>query len=311
MGHRRRFEVDQVDLSRHPGQTATMTRAPGAGPVATRTPAAGAGPGQLGRHLGAGRLGVGAQAAPPSGPDPDTTPPSAPRPARRAACDAAPAAARWPPPAGRCPAPRPPRRTSPRPARPACRLHRADPRRIAGRPQPVELGEHLRGGQTAVGERQHPVQRRPGQHRRQQLPAAGADRGATGQRERHVRADLGRRSRPGRRGARSRPHSAAQPTSAAAASALPPAMPPATGICLAIVDGDRATGPGALGQESARPRRPGSWRPSARRPRGSVRTECRGGRRDRHVVGQVDGMEHRHAGRGSRPDAGRRPTGAG
>ena len=47
----------------------------------------------------------------------------------------------------------------------------------------------------------------------------------------------------------SSPHSAAQPTSAAAASALPPAMPPATGICLVI---SMATGPpraGVLGQQ--------------------------------------------------------------
>ena len=97
-------------------------------------------------------------------------------------------------------------------------------------PQPVDLAEHLWRRQTAVGEGQHPVKGVARQHRGQLLAAAGAQRGAAVQRERHVAAQLGpQRMQIAPRGTPSS-HRAFIATSTAAASALPPAIPPATGM---------------------------------------------------------------------------------
>ncbi len=67
--------------------------------------------------------------------------------------------------------------------------------------QPVELGGRPRGGQAAVGDARAPSARWwAGPARADRLAAAGAQRGAAEQQERHVGAERRRRPRPGRRG---------------------------------------------------------------------------------------------------------------
>ena len=94
--------------------------------------------------------------------------------------------------------------------------------------------------------------RRPGQHRRELLAAAGAQGDAAEQAERHVAAQL--RGEPGRSSRAARvPHSASSATSAAAASALPPARPAAAGMDLAIADRGVGRHPGVRGQQLGGP----------------------------------------------------------
>ena len=58
--------------------------------------------------------------------------------------------------------------------------------------QPVQLAVDRRGGQAAVGDRDHPVPGGgAGQHRADRLAAAGAQRGAAVDQERHVGAEVG------------------------------------------------------------------------------------------------------------------------
>ena len=105
--------------------------------------------------------------------------------------------------------------------------------------------------------------------RRQHLAATVPMRGAADQRERHVAARARRRAPAGRRRASAAPRAGRRATRAAAASADPPASPPATGMSLvdvrprrlvdAVVLGEQPGGPdddvGLVGGTSARPPR--------------------------------------------------------
>ena len=99
-------------------------------------------------------------------------------------------------------------------------------RRAAGGAQPVELAVDRPGWTGRRRRSHHPVPgARPGQHRADRLAAAGAQRGAAEHQERHVRAEARRRCSASSSRVSPVPQSASQATSAAAASALPPARP--------------------------------------------------------------------------------------
>ena len=157
-----------------------------------------------------------------------------PRPGRCRASGAGPAAASRPPLRGRCAARRPSAPASPgtralheRRTPPGARAPRA--RHAAGRLR-VDVGRR----QSAVGERGHPMEAPAGQRRGEHLAAAGADRGSADERERHVAAEPAPPARAARRGRSRCPTARRRRAGRPAASALPPAMPPATGMPLVM-----------------------------------------------------------------------------
>ena len=99
--------------------------------------------------------------------------------------------------------------------------------------QPVELGVDLAAWTARRRRSRAPSGTSPRrQHRRQPLAAAGAERRAAEQRERHVAAERGGELEQVVAGRGRCPTARRSATSAAAASALPPAIPPATGMPL-------------------------------------------------------------------------------
>ena len=100
--------------------------------------------------------------------------------------------------------------------------------------QPVALGIHLGGGQPGVADREDPVEGPTGEDRRELFAPARAHRVAAGEDEGDVAAEAGGQlgelvavEARGPRAGRTRRR-------AAAASAEPPAMPPATGMSLSM-----------------------------------------------------------------------------
>ena len=113
----------------------------------------------------------------------------------------------------------------------------------------VELGVDRRRRQAALGERKDPRVGTSGEHRRKLVAAPDAE-GRTamqGEREHRCRA----RAASGSSSSREKPvpQYASQATSAAAASALPPAIPAATGNRLAHRQVHTLVDPGHLGQQ--------------------------------------------------------------
>ena len=121
--------------------------------------------------------------------------------------------------------------------------------RAAAAAQPVQLAEHGGRGEPAAVQRDHPVLGCRDSTGTICSPRPGAQRGAAVQRERDVAAQLGGRARPARRGSGRASTAPTGPTSAAAASALPPAMPPATGMPLRSTQPHVRIPVGALGQQ--------------------------------------------------------------
>ncbi len=93
---------------------------------------------------------------------------------------------------------------------------------------------HIRCRQPAVGERQHPVERTGGEHGGHLLAPSDPYRCPAQQAERNIAAEVPDASSHSSFWLRPVPHSSLHATRVAAASALPPAKPAATGIRLVI-----------------------------------------------------------------------------
>ncbi len=189
-------------------------------------------------------------------------------------------------------------------------------------PQLVQLAEHDWCAQATLGQRQHPVKSVAGQHGGDKLfAAAGSEGSATVQRERNVTPErAAKASRSGRE--KSSFHKALSATKAAAASALPPAIPPATGMPFSMtISTFGATPPSTASisrhatrgwcDRSARPRRrrrsPARSRCPQRHREGVCQRQCLKNRRQLviAVVSQVpDGKVEIHLGRGGPDDYG-------
>ena len=245
------------------------TRAPGAGPDATRHRPAGARTRRARAATRAGRLGVGAEQRHRRARSRTPRRPSAPAasPARsvrrRPGCSEMAAGCRSLPSAAATAA------GSPLASAASMSVDRHRP--AAGRPGSARAAGRARRTPSGVdrpslGQREHPVQRRAGQHRRQQVAAAGADRGAAGQRERHVRADLGADLRPARRAPCPAPTAPRSRRERLPRRRFrrPCRRPPGSAWRSRWRPGRRRR---CAWPAAGRPRRPGSWRrPARRRP---------------------------------------------
>ncbi len=168
-------------------------------------------------------------------------------------------------------------------------VDRPDPWRVALLPEAIQLGEDGGGGQAALGHRQHQCRRArviTGESRSPRpVPSAVPPASANG-----TSAPSSRPISVSCRRSRSSSHRAAQPTSAAAAIGAATAIPPATGICLAMSMANRTTRAGPLGQQPDG--HPGEVLGPGRHPVGRGAADRGPARRgDRQLVGQVQGVE--------------------
>ena len=183
------------------------------------------------------------------------------------------------------------RRRGPRPGRAAGRDRgrpgRAAPARGA---QAVELGVDVGRREAALVRAPARAPSRGSSHRLDPLARPGHDRVRGAHLARHVAAERGRHGRAAPARSSGSPASALAARSTAAASALPPPRPAATGIRLSIVDPQRRQRRAGRGgaERGQRPRRPGSRPPRpGRRPRPTSASS------HRDLVGEVDRGEQR------------------